>query len=67
MLLNFEVGVLESELVDSSHKKMLKPRHGLLVVLQISKIPTGISAVEVTGNQNKVTLKFKNILQKFLK
>ena len=33
MLLNFEVGVLESSLVDSSHKKMLKLRHGLLLVL----------------------------------
>ena len=30
-------------------------------------IPTGISAVEVTGNPVKGTLKFKNILQKFIK
>ena len=58
MLLNFEVDVLESELADSSHKKMLKLQHGLLVVLQDLQMPIEISAVEVTGNQKKELLQY---------
>ena len=46
---------------------MLKLRTGSLLCYSISKIPIGISAVEVDGNQNKGALKFKKILQKFLK
>ena len=66
MLLNFEVVKLDFKLADSSHKKMLKLRHGLLVVLQYFQ-DTSWNLVEVAGNQNKGTLKFKNIFEKFLK
>ena len=34
MLLNFEVGVMESQLVDTSHKEMLNFWHGFHGMLQ---------------------------------
>ena len=50
---------------------MLKLRHGLRMVLldlQLElKIPIGTSIVKVVCNQNKGTLKFKNILQSIVK